>query len=157
MSNSYKIELTSNVQEIKEILKNDYNTITYDGCLSFDYFEPDLKNSLWFKLLWNGENAGLIRLENMNFTTWIPHIIIKKEYRGKGSEEWGKQVVQYMKNIFKSVNFLIITPYVTAKKYAERVGFKYTGILPKSIKKDGELMDQYILVGDGSFSEGERK
>jgi RimJ/RimL family protein N-acetyltransferase len=50
-----------------------------------------------------------------------------------------------MKDKLKDVNFLVMTPYESARRYAERMGFKLLGILPASMKKNGKLMDQYIL------------
>lgn len=141
------IECTSDVRTIKSIIKDDYDMVIFDGCPSYEDFEPDTENSLWFILYQDGYTAGLIKLENLNLTTWIPHIVIKQEYRGHGSEEWGLQVVKYMKERIKDVNFLVMTPYETAKKYAEKMGFNMIGIMPKSVKKNGELMNQYILGG----------
>lgn len=142
------IECTSDVRTIKEIIADDYETVIYDGCPSFKDFQPDTDNCLWFILKQDSYTAGLIKLESLNLITWIPHIVIKKEYRGAGSEQWGLMVVKYMKERIKDVNFLVMTPYETAKKYAERMGFKLIGVMPKSMKKNGELMDQYILSGD---------
>jgi RimJ/RimL family protein N-acetyltransferase len=141
---------TTDVRTIKEIIKDDYDMVIFDGCPSFEDFEPDVENSLWFILYQDSDTAGLIKLENLNLTTWIPHIVIKKEFRGEGSEHWGQLVVKYMKERIKDINFLVMTPYETAKKYAERMGFNLIGIMPKSVKKNGELMDQYILSGDCS-------
>lgn len=145
---SKSIAQTTNVYMIKSILEKDYDNVIYDGCPSFNDFMPDLTNAIWFILRSDQKIAGLIKLENLNFVTWIPHIVIKKEFRGKGSEEWGSMVVKYMKDKLKDVNFLVLTPYEPAKNYAERMGFKFMGMLPKSFKKNGELLDQFILIGD---------
>lgn len=144
------IECTSDVRTIKDTIKDDYNTVIFDGCPSFEDFEPDTENSLWFILKQDIYTSGLIKLESLNLTTWIPHIVIKEQYRGKGSEQWGLLVVKYMKERIKDINFLVMTPYESAKKYAERMGFKLIGVMPNSVKKDGELMNQYILSGDCS-------
>lgn len=144
---SKNITLISDKKTIKKVLESDYNTVIFDGCPSFEDFEPDTENSLWFLLRQDESISGLIKLESLNLTTWMPHIVIKQEYRGKGSEQWGLLVVKYMKERIKDVNFLVITPYENAKKYAEKMGFKQIGILPKSIKKNGELMNQFILGG----------
>lgn len=144
------IECTSDVRTIKDTIKDDYNTVIFDGCPSFEDFQPDLENSLWFILKQDSYTSGLIKLESLNLTTWIPHIVIKEQFRGKGSEQWGLLVVKYMKERIKDINFLVMTPYESAKRYAERMGFKLIGVMPNSVKKDGELMNQYILSGDCS-------
>lgn len=141
------IQLTTNKSLIKEVIEEEYDRVTYDGCPSFQDFEPEVENCLWFLLKYEGEIAGLIKLESMNYVTWIPHIIIKKNFRSNQSTEWGQLVMTYMRTRLKDVTFMALTPYEAAKDYAERLGFKLVGKLPKSIKKNGELMDQYILVG----------
>lgn len=139
------IKRTANIQTIKALLADDYENVIYDGCPSFEDFVPDTKNALWFILYQDNDTAGLIKLENLNLITWIPHIVIKKEFRGKGSEQWGLQTVEYMKRRIPDVNFLVMTPYEAAKNYALRMGFKELGILPNSIKKNGKLMNQFLL------------
>lgn len=141
------VEYSTDKKEIKSILADYYDIVTYDGCPSFEDFDPDIENSLWFILKQDNEIAGLIRLESLNLVTFIPHIVIKSMYRGTGSEQWGILVAKYMKLHIPDVNFLVMTPYESAKNYAERMGFKYLGIMPKSIKKNGKLMDQHILSG----------
>ena len=140
------IECTRDAKRIKSIIKNYYDLVIFDGCPSFEDFKPDVDTSFWFVLKDGKKVAGLIKLENLNLTTWIPHIVIKEEYRGNDSEQWGLLVAQYMKDIFKDVCFLVMTPYESAKNYAIRMGFNIIGILPNSIKKDGQLMSQYIGV-----------
>lgn len=142
------IEITSDVQLIKSLLQDDYDNVIFDGCPGFEDFTPDVENSLWFILKHNSYNVGLIKLENLNLITWIPHIVIKPEYRGNGSEQWGLSVAAYMKERIPDVTFMVMTPYESAKCYAERMGFNLIGILPRSVKKNGKLMDQYILTGD---------
>lgn len=142
------IECTTDSNTIKDIIKEYYHIVTYDGSPGFEDFVPDTESALWFKLLQDSDTAGLIKLENVNWVTWTPHIVIKEEYRGSGSEEWGKLVYKYMKERIPDVTFLVITPYWSAKNYAKRMGFTELGIIPRSIKKNGELMDQYILGGE---------
>lgn len=141
------IECTFNTSLIKRHLKDDYDLVTYDGCPSYEDFIPDTENCIWFILKHNSDTAGLIKLDNLNLTTWIPHIVIKEKYRGNGSEQWGLMVASWMQERFTDVNFLVMTPYESAKNYALRMGFTLLGTMPNSIKKNGKLMDQYILSG----------
>jgi hypothetical protein len=144
------IECTSDVCTIKNTIKDDYSTVIFDGCPSFEDFQPDTESALWFILKHNSETAGLIKLDNLNLTTWIPHIIIREKYRGNGSEKWGQLVIKYMQERLHDVQFLVLTPYESAKNYAIRMGFNLIGVMPKSIKKNGELMNQYILTDNRS-------
>lgn len=106
---------------------------------------PYIKDSIWFTLKQDSYTSGLIRLECLNSVLWVPHIFIYEEYRGNGSEEWGKQVVKYMEDKLEARKFLVLTPYEAAKRYAEKVGFKQVGVLTNSIKKDGKLLNQYMM------------
>jgi hypothetical protein len=148
---------TSDACLIKSALAGYYESVIFDGCPDYESFVPDVENSVWFILkqdsytsdsaVCESQIAGIIKLENLNLTTWIPHILIYPEFRQNGSETWGLAVAQYMKERLKDVCFLVMTPYESAKNYALRMGFNYIGVLPKSIKKDGKLMDQYMLSG----------
>ncbi len=129
---------------IKKVLSIDnvYTELAYDGSPDLNHFVPD---GMWFLLLDGSDIAGFINLKPLNNITWMPHIFIFKLYRGNGSEEWGKQVADEMTNKYGAKKFLAFTPYRTARKYAENVGFKYVATLFKSIKKKGRMLDQYML------------
>ncbi len=131
---------------IKSIMSlEDASNLFYDDSPSVEDFRPDTRNSVWFALYEDKEVAGLITLEYLNYILWVPHIFIFKKFRQNGSEEWGKQVADYMKKNCGVKKFLVFTPYISAKKYAEKVGFKNLTTLTSSIKKNGELLDQYLL------------
>jgi hypothetical protein len=128
--------------ELHIYLPDFYNKISYDGSPEFKDYIP---RGVWMSLFEGGVFAGFINLESLNNIMWNAHIMIYKEFRGNNSEEWGKQVANYMRIQHKVKKFLAITPYKTAKRYAENMGFIYLTTLKKSILKNGELMDQYIL------------
>lgn len=138
---------TVNPRLIRAALSIDdsYEKIAYDNSPKLRDYHPDTENKLWFILLKDTMTAGIIMLEPVTNVTWIPHIIIYKQYRGPGSEEWGKQIAQYVRNNYGARKFLAFTPYESAKKYAERIGFKQVHVLTKSVRKNGELLDQYVL------------
>lgn len=141
---SKTVYITTDVKLIKSILSKDniYDSISYDDSPDLKHFVP---KGIWFVLKEGNDIAGLITLEPMNNVLWTPHIIIYKEYRGNGSEEWGKKVADYMRRRCGAKKFLAFTPYEPAKRYAEKMGFKYLTTLTESIKKDGVLLDQYVL------------
>ncbi len=122
--------------------KSIYENLAYDDSPSLQDYEI---TGIWFILYEDNKTAGFINLKELNNILWSPHIFIFEEYRRNGSEEWGKLVAQYMVKYFGAKKFLALTPYESAKKYAEKMGFKYVATLTSSIKKDGILMDQYIL------------
>lgn len=136
---------TSNPMVIRAALSidNSYEKISYDGSPPLRDF--DTGNKIWFLLTLDGWTAGIACMVPLNNVLWAPHIVIFKDYRGNGSEEWGKKIISFMKQNFGAKKFLAHTPYVTAKKYAELTGFKHVGTLSRSIMKNGELLDQYTL------------
>jgi len=144
MRTSYK---TYSLCAVYDVLshENTYSDLVYDGSPALSHFIPDMKRNAWFILKSDKDTAGLIMLEPLNNVLWTAHIVIYEAYRGAGSEEWGKQVADYMRQYCNAKKFIAVTPYETAKNYAERTGFKLLTVLEKSIKKNGELMDQYIL------------
>ena len=141
------IKQTKDINLIKSILKKDnvYDGLVYDNSPPIDKWTPDIMNTIWFALYDNQDLAGLIKLSYLNYVLWIPHVIIYKQFRGQGSEGWGKLAAQYMREVYGAKKFMAMTPYKNAKKYAEKIGFKHVHTLTKSIKKNGELLDQYIL------------
>ena len=135
------IEFTSSENMIKVALEPVYEEFVFDGSPDLREFKP---TGMWFLLLNDRHLAGIINLQKINNVTWMPHIYIYEHYRGKGSEEWGKMVIDSLSPTNK---YLAMTPYKSAKKYAEKLGFKHIHTLKKSIKKNGKLMDQYVLEG----------
>jgi hypothetical protein len=124
-------------------LSDFYDQIAFDNSPEFKEYIP---HGIWFSLYEKDCFAGFITLDPINNVTWIAHIMIYKQFRGNKSEQWGLQVIDYMKNNLRAEKFIALTPYITARKYAEKVGMKTTAILHKSIKKNGTLLDQYMLA-----------
>jgi RimJ/RimL family protein N-acetyltransferase len=122
--------------------------LAIDSVAESEVFEENPEGA-WF-FLYNGDAlAGAINLRAINNVLWVPHIFIFEEHRGKGSEKWGKLVARFMRKNLGAKKFLVLTPVYAAKLYAERVGFKYLAYLERSVKKNGELLDQYMLeLGD---------
>lgn len=128
---------------IKTLLESVYEECAYDGSPCLKDFKPE---GVWFVLITeNNHAAGIINLSQINNVMWNCHVIIYEEYRGRGSEEWAIMVADYMKEKYGATKFLAITPYEAAKNYAERAGFKLVGTLSRSVLKNNELLDQYLL------------
>lgn len=143
----YSIVQTTNPLLIKELLTidNTYDSLVYDGSPSIMDYNVDTSKNLWFILLKDGYTSGLITLEYLNYVLWVPHVFIYNKFRGEGSEQWGKLVAEEMRTKYGAKKFLALTPYIQAKKYAEKIGFKYIHTLESSVQKNGKLMNQYML------------
>lgn len=122
------IELTKDFHRVSRLLGEDVNP-----------------TGVCFLLKHNGNDAGAIKMDMINHVLWSPHIHILKAYRGKESVQWGLQVERFMRKRCGAEKFLALTPYKSAKKYAENMGFKLLTTLKNSIRKNNELLDQYIL------------
>lgn len=146
----YSVIQTTNKDLIKKLLSIDdtYDSLVYDGSPQLMDYNVDVTKCFWFILMKDRYTSGLIKLDYLNYVLWVPHIFIYEKYRGRGSEQWGKLVAEQMFTKYGAKKFLALTPYITAKKYAEKVGFKLIGTLEKSVQKNGELMDQYMLELD---------
>lgn len=127
--------------DIKRFLVDVYTSIVYDNSTPFEKYVPD---GVWYVLVDGNDVAGLINLQPVTNVLWNTHVIIYPAYRGNGSEEWGKLVAADMKQ-HGATRFIALTPYENARKYAERVGFKYITTLLNSVKKDGKLLHQHML------------
>lgn len=138
------IRFSADVNLIKELLaiEDIYDSVSYDGSPSL---EECWLEGVWIILEEDNHIAGLANLIPLNNVLWTPHILIYKEHRGRDSVEWGHLVIAFMKEHLGAKKFLAFTPYLTAKRYAEKIGFTNIGVLSNSIRKDGELLNQFIL------------
>lgn len=123
-------------------LSDFYDQLVYDGSPEFKDYIP---RGLWLTFYEDDKVAGLANLEPLNNVMWTAHVMLYTSHRGHGSEDWGKQAAQYMKDNLGAKKILAFTPYKAAKKYAERMGFTYIDTISRSIQKNNELMDQYML------------
>ena len=128
--------------DLNTFLVDFYEDIVYDGSPKL----PDyVSTGIWFSLLEDDCIAGFINVEPLNNVMYSPHIFIYKSFRGNKSEDWGLQVAEYMRKNLGAKKFLAFTPYLSALRYAKKIGFKQIAILTKSIQKNGLLLDQYVL------------
>ena len=132
----------STPRELHLYLNDFYNSISYDGSPEFEHYTP---KGVWISLLQDGVVAGFINLEPLNNVMWNCHVMIYPSSRQHGSEKWGILAAEFMREHCGAKKFLALTPYITAKKYAEKIGFKHVHTLNESVQKNGILMDQFML------------
>jgi GNAT superfamily N-acetyltransferase len=135
---------------IKYVFSQDnlYDQIVDDGYYSFEQYQPYIGDGMHWFLLFNGiEIAGFIRLERMNEIMFMCHIAILQKHRGRGSDEWGKLVMEEAKK--RGIKKLIaLTSVPLAVRYAKKIGFKEAAILKDSFRQNGVLKDQTLLEVD---------
>ncbi len=134
----------NDIELIKNILGQDniYESLAYDGSPPLAQFNPQ---GIWVLLLEEEAIAGLINLEPINNIMWNSHVYIYPTFRGNSSEKWGQLTAQYMRKNIKNIKIVGFTPYIEAKKWAEKMGFKCIAVLNNSIKKNGKLLNQWLL------------
>lgn len=137
------IAQVESITNIKMFLNKDnmFESMSYDGSNIFEF----IPQGVWILLYSNEEQAGIINLKPLSNVMWECHIGILEKYRGNGSEMWGKLTAEYMRKHYGVKKFIAITPYLAAKKYAEKMGFTNVGVLSNSIRKNGVLLNQFLL------------
>jgi len=139
-----KSTLTKNLKTIKCETNAEWITDLINMLGAAEVFGKHL-DGVWFVLSYGDRIAGLINLRAINNVMWVPHIYIRDQYRGNASYEWGNMVVEYMKQNMGAKKFLAITPFRSAKSYAEKMGFTYVTTLQNSVLVNNEMRDQYML------------
>lgn len=147
------IERTTDPYLIKAMYRKEdmYNFIMDDGCPCIDEWKPNAKDPTiyWFVLRdKNQEIAGCCRADVINNVFFYCHVFIYEKYRGKGSEDWGKMCMEFLRKFKGAKKFLAVSPHIAAKKYAEKCGFKLMYKSEKSFLKNGNLIDQYFLEAE---------
>lgn len=132
----------STAEDLKMFLPDFYEDMAYDGSPKLKDYIP---TGVWFNLKEGSTIAGFINAEPLNNVMWNCHVYIYEKFRGNNSEQWAVQVADYLREHTGATKFLAITPYESAKHYAERAGFKLVGVLSSSIRKNGKLLNQYLL------------
>lgn len=119
----------------------------WEGMLEEDSsLEPNLTH--WYlAIIDNEEIVGLAIAQWLgnNLVTW--HFGLRKKFRGKGTEKYGKEVIQVMKERFPDLQHITMVPgdKPLAKRYAERVGFKLEYTIPKCVCRNGKIYDKHIM------------
>ena len=96
----------------------------------------------------NGEIIGLWQLFPRNSTTFEVHCNLLKKHRGL-KKEFGRLLFEWFVNkspasaqkLFAEIPVI----YDEVYNYAKSFGFRDEGVNRKSIKKRGEIVDQYII------------
>lgn len=142
----YLVSETRDENLLRAILGHDntYDEYVVDGAPPLEKWHAN-PNSIWMVLYKNEDIAGLIQIDRLGNMLGICHINIFKSCRGGNSSEWGNLVRDYIRARHGITSLLAITPYLAAKKYAEKIGFTLKTIIPKSIQKNGEVLDQFLL------------
>jgi hypothetical protein len=92
---------------------------------------PLTKDWLYIAILQDEDIVGLAAAQWFAQDLLIWHFGLRKAYWGKGTEEYGKKIVELIATTFPKVKNMTLVPNkkILALAYAKRVGFKEKGQL----------------------------
>lgn len=150
MGISLIIKIVEDIETIKSIMLADeiWKTISEDEIRKEEYI-PDLNNDLWVGAFVDNECIGLFRFHSVTGVALQLHVQIllkhRKEYSMKAMAkvwEWFEEGIE--KNFIKVI-VSIPAIYPNVYKFALVNGFIDEGINRMSIKKNGQVVDQWLL------------
>ena len=125
-----------------------WKTISEDGASKDDY-TPDLINDLWMGAFIDDDCIGLFSFHSVTGVTLQLHVQILPEYRKDHSmEAMGKIWDWFLESVdkaFVKVTVSIPVIYQNVYKFALANGFKDEGLNRTSFKKNGQIVDQWLL------------
>jgi len=93
------------------------------------------------------KDYGIVLSTPINGTLFDTHITMLPEHRGKEAVEASDEFKKYLFNETTCEKIMAIIPdiFPNVMNFVERIGFELEGILTKSIKKNGKLIDQFVF------------
>ena len=139
-----KLERTFDREYIRSIVVEMWNSICEDGH-SISDFEADEYANCWVKM----GDIGLYNLHPHNSSTLEIHAFILPEYRQEYAEASGVEILKWLEGnvpeqyqkVIAQVPFL----YPNVKDFCVKNGFQIEGVNRLSHKKNGKLVNQWLL------------
>jgi hypothetical protein len=114
-----------------------------------DKLDENLELSVctYLKVVVDNKTAGLFCMQRIQKNAFIAHVGFYKKYYGYPAYLGGIKFLELCKNAFEYCTLYAFIPETRnhIKKYAERIGFQFITVLPKSTLIDGELKNQFLL------------
>ncbi len=144
MDISMILQRTHNSELIKSVVSTMWNSVCEDGHKIED-FDPKPEQNCWVNI----EDIGLYNLHPHNSTTLEIHAFILPNKRKENSVLTGKEILKWIlenapkqyQKIIAQVPFL----YPNVKDFCINNGFQIEGINRLSHKKNGKIVDQWLL------------
>jgi len=142
------IERTHDMSLVNRIVKHPkiWNSLTDDAQDKY-WYPLDDANIHWLLVLIECIPAGVFMVHRHNQICWEIHTAILPEYWGERAREAAKAVLKYLFTNTDCEKLITNVPETNkaALRYAKASGMKLFGTNTKSFKKNGVLMDQYML------------
>jgi len=150
MDISLIIKIVEDIETIKSIMLADeiWETISEDEIGKEDYI-PDMESDLWVGAFVDDECIGLFRFHSVTGVALQLHVQILLKHRKEYSMEAMSKVWEWFEDGI-SENFIKVVVsipaiYPNVYKFALANGFKDEGLNRMSIKKNGHIVDQWLL------------
>ncbi len=131
---------------VKPIMFRLWDYIAEDG-VSMESFSPDMHGEAWLLAHDGDKIIGCFNFHALGVCTLQVHAQILPEYRKEYSEKAGRAALDFFlstgyNRLFAEVP--VIHPNV--KKFCEKMGMTEESISRGSYKKNGEIIDQSVMV-----------
>jgi len=144
MDFSLNLQRTYNNELIKSVVAEMWDCVCEDGH-TLDDFDPKPDENCWINI----EDIGLYNLHPHNSTTLEIHAFILPNKRKENSALTGREILNWILNnapeqyqkVIAQVPFL----YPNVKDFCIKNGFQIEGINRLSHKKNGVIVDQWLL------------
>lgn len=108
---------------------------------------PDLIKEIWLSAEISGKIFACYRLHSMSGATCQIHPAILPGYRGKTALQATQKILMWCVKCIPDLNTIVsIIPacHRNVILFARQMGLNRSGIVPKSYRKNGELVDMHI-------------
>jgi len=138
------LERTHDVDYIKSVLAEMWDCVCEDGHTLNDY-KVETEANCWIKM----GDYGLYVLHPANGSTLEIHAFILPEHRKNHSLDTGKEILKWVANKspeqYQKVIANVPHLYPNVKDFCIKNGFQIEGVNRLSHKKNGKLVDQWLL------------
>ena len=125
-----------------------WSTIAEDG-QNPDDFEPNCDSDCWLLMTEGSETIGLYNLHPHNSCTLEIHAHVIPEHRNRYSRDTGraalKWIMDHSPDMYQKVIAQVPDIYPNVRKFCELNGLILEGTNRESYRKNGVLLDQYLL------------
>ena len=139
-----KLHRTWNKELIKSVVSQMWDHVCEDGH-SLDAFDPKPNENCWVSI----EDIGMYNLHPHNSTTLEIHAFILPTKRKEHSKLTGQEILKWiLDNAPKQYQKIIAqvpSIYPNVKDFCIKNGFQVEGVNRLSHKKNGEIVDQWLL------------
>ncbi len=136
-------------EKITEVMTSPeiWATVAEDGQYQSD-FEPDVEGECWLAMIADGEVVGVYNIHAINSITAEIHAHVLPAHRVEHSFRTGAEALRWIyfeAPMYKKIVARIPRIYDNVKRFTCGFGFQVEGICRASYRKNGEIVDRWML------------